>query len=73
VRDARDRLDLAHLNVQQAQGQYDLEKAKLTVGVGTTLDLLTAFSVLTTAQVGLVQAGSNYALAILNLQNAMGL
>jgi outer membrane protein len=73
VKDARDRLDLAHLNVQQAQGQYDLEKAKLTVGVGTTLDLLTAFSVLTTAQVGLVQAGSNYALALLNLQNVMGL
>jgi outer membrane protein len=73
VKDARDRLDLAHLNVQQAQGQYDLEKAKLTVGVGTTLDLLTAFSVLTTAQVGLVQAGSNYELALLNLQNVMGL
>ncbi len=73
VKDARDRLDLAQLNVQQAQGQYDLEKAKLTVGLGTTLDLLTAFSVLTTAQVGLVQAGSNHALALLNLQNAMGL
>ena len=73
VQDARDRLDLAHLNVEQAQGQYELERAKLAVGLQTTLDLLTAFSVLTTAQVGLVQAGSNYALALLNLQNVMGL
>jgi outer membrane protein TolC len=73
VKDARDRLELARLNVEQSQGQYDLEKAKLAVGLETTLDLLTAFSVLTTAQVGLVQAGSNYALALLNLQNAMGL
>jgi outer membrane protein len=73
VKDARDRLDLAKLNVEQAQGQYDLTKAKHAQGLETTLDLITAFAVLTTAQVGQVQAGSNYALAILNLNNVMGL
>ncbi len=73
VNDAQNRLDLAQLNVQQAQGQYDLEKARYAVGLRTTLDVLTAFSTLTTAQVGLVQARSNYALAILNLSNVMGL
>ena len=73
VKDTQDRLDLARQNVEQAQGVYDLQKAKLAAGLVTTLDVLTAFSVLTTAQVGLVQAGSNYALAILNLNNVMGL
>ena len=73
VKDAQDRLDLAKLNVQQAQGQYDLTRAKHAEGLETTLDLITAFAVLTTAQVGQIQAGSNYALAILNLNNVMGL
>ena len=73
VKDAQDRLDLARLNVEQAQGQYDLTRAKLAEGLETTLDLITAFSVLTTAQVGRVQAESNYALAILNLNSVMGL
>ncbi len=73
VTDAKKRNDLAGLNLQQAQGQYDLEKAKLAVGLGTTLDELTAFSVLATARVGLAQAKSNYLLAVLNLNNVMGL
>jgi outer membrane protein TolC len=73
VTDAKNRNDLAGLNLQQAQGQYDLEKAKLAVGLGTTLDELTAFSVLATARVGLAQAKSNYLLAVLNLFNVMGL
>jgi outer membrane protein len=73
VVDARERNALAGLNVQQAQGQYDLEKAKLSAGSGTTLDVLTAFSVLATARVGLAQAKSNYLLAVLNLYNVMGL
>jgi outer membrane protein TolC len=72
VTDTRDRNALAALNVQQAQGQYDLEKAKLAVGLGTTLDELTAFSVLATARVGLAQAKTNYLLAVLNLYNVMG-
>ncbi len=73
VRDAKDRLDLAGQNVQAAQGQYDLQKARYAVGLVTTLDVLTAFSSLTTAQVGLQQARSGYVLAILNLNNVMGL
>jgi outer membrane protein len=73
VKDARDRLDLARQNVDQAQGVYDLQKAKLAAGLVTTLDVLTAFSALTTAQVGLVQAGSNYELAILNLDSVLGI
>lgn len=73
VRDARDRLDLAGQNVQQAQGVYDLQKAKRAVGLETTLDVLTAFSTLVTAQVGLQQAKSTYLLAVLSLNNVMGL
>jgi outer membrane protein TolC len=73
VRDASDRLALAGDNVRQAQGQYDLEKAKFAVGLETTLDVITAFSALTSAQVGQAQARSAYMLAILNLNNVMGL
>ncbi len=63
VRDSKDRLDLAGQNVQQAQGVYELQKAKRAVGLETTLDVLTAFSTLITAEVGLEQAHSNYLLA----------
>ncbi|MGA2381794.1 MAG: TolC family protein [Spirochaetia bacterium] len=73
VRDASDRLALAGQNVKQAQGVYDLQKAKRAVGLETTLDVLTAFSTLITAQVGMQQAKSNYLLAVLNLYNVMGL
>ena len=73
VRDTRDRLDLASQNVAQAQGEYDLEKAKRAAGLETTLNVLTAFSALTTAQVGLEQARSTYNLAVLNLDSVMGL
>ena len=73
VRDTRNRLDLAGQNVQAAQGQYNLQKARYNVGLVTTLDVLTAFQALTTAQVGLEQARSNYLLALLNLDNVMGL
>ena len=73
VVDAKDRNDLATQNLQQAQGQYDLEKAKLSAGSGTTLDVLTAFSALAAARVGLAQAKSGYLLALLNLDYVMGL
>jgi len=73
VTDARDRNTLAAQNLEQAQGQYDLQKEKLAVGLGTTLDELTAFSTLATARVGLEQAKINYLLALLNLDNVMGL
>ncbi|MGO9308641.1 MAG: TolC family protein [Spirochaetia bacterium] len=73
VTDARNRLDWAGDNLKQAQGQYDLTKAKFAVGLQTTLDVLTAFSALSTAQVGLQQAKITYVLAVLNLNNVMGL
>jgi outer membrane protein TolC len=72
VADTRDRNDLAIQALQQAQGQYDFQKAKLAVGLGTVLDELTAFSALATARVGLEQAKTNYLLAVLNLYNVMG-
>ena len=73
VKDAKDRLDLAGQNVKAAQGQYALQKARFQVGLVTTLDVLTAFQSLTTAQVGLEQARSTYVLSVLALNNAMGL
>lgn len=73
VHDARDRLDLASQDVQQAQGVYDLERAKRAVGLETTVNVLAAFSTLVSAQVGLEQAKSTYVLTILNLNNVMGL
>jgi outer membrane protein TolC len=73
VQDTRNRLDLAGQSVKAAEGQYNLQKARYAVGLVTTLDVLTAFQALTTAQVGLEQAKSNYILSLLNLDNAMGL
>jgi outer membrane protein TolC len=73
VVDAHDRSDLAAQNLQQAQGQYDLQKAKLAVGLSTILDELTAFTALAAARVGLEQAKTAYQLAVLNLYNVMGL
>jgi len=73
VQDTRNRLDLAEQSVKAAQGQYDLQKARYAVGLVTTLDVLTALQALTTAQVGLEQAKSNYILALLSLDNVMGL
>lgn len=71
--DTKDRWDLAVTNVDQAQGVYDLEKLKLSVGLETVLDVLTAFTTLTTAEVNLEQAKSNYILAVLTFNNALGL
>ncbi len=73
VSDAKDRNALAAQNLAQAQGQYDLQKEKLAVGLGTVLDELTAFSALATARVGLEQAKITYLLAVLDLDNVMGL
>ena len=73
VTDTQDRVDLAVTNVQQTQGVYDLERLKLSVGLETVLDVLTAFTNLTTAQVALEQAKSNSILAVLTLNNALGL
>jgi outer membrane protein TolC len=73
VRDAKDRYSLAVQSLQQAQGQYDLQKERLAVGLGTTLDELTAFSTLASVRVGMEQAKIDYFLALLSLDTIMGL
>ncbi len=73
VKDASDRQALARQNLEQAQGVYDLQKEKFTLGSATALDVMTAFSTLATAQAGLEQAKSTYNLSVLNLYNVMGL
>ncbi len=73
VKDSSDRRDLARQNLEQAQGVYDQQKEKFSLGSASMLDVMTAFSTLASAQVGLEQAKSTYNLAILNLYNVMGL
>jgi outer membrane protein TolC len=72
VQDARDRLDLAKSNADQATGEYKLEALKLSVGLETTADVLTAFTTMTTAQVQLEQAKNTAILAVLTFNNALG-
>ncbi len=73
VTDAKNRQDLASQSLDAAQGQYNLERSEFAVGLATNLDVLTALSALTTAQVALQQARSTYALAVLSLINSLGL
>jgi len=72
MQDARDRLELAQSNVEQATGQYKMEALKLSVGLETTLDVLTAFTAMTTAQVALEQAKTAAILAVLTFNHALG-
>lgn len=73
VETAKQGLEVATQNVQAAEGQYERERSLLAVGLATNLDVLTALSSLTTAQVSLQQAKTTYALDVLALINAMGL
>jgi outer membrane protein len=73
IQDASDRLDLAKQSLQEAQGVYDMQRAKFKAGSASALDVMTAFSSLSSAQVGLETAKSTYNLAILNLDNVEGL
>jgi outer membrane protein TolC len=72
VKDSSDRLDLAKQNLEEAQGVYDMQRAKYKAGLASTVDVMTAFSALATAQVGRETAKATYNLAILNLYNVMG-
>ncbi len=72
IQDAQDRLELAKSNVEQATGEYHVESLKYSVGLETTLDVLTAFTAMTTAQVALEQANNTVILAILTFNNALG-
>jgi outer membrane protein TolC len=72
VTDASDRFDLAKRNLEQTQGVYDMQRAKFRAGLASSVDVMTAFAALATAQVGLETAKATYNLAILNLYNVMG-
>ncbi len=72
VKDASDRLDLAKETLDEDQGLYDLQRAKFRAGTASSVDVMTAFSNLAAAQVGLETAKSTYNLAILALDNDMG-
>lgn len=73
IKDAKDRLDLAQQNVDQARGTYELYVAEFQVGLATNLDVLTYSAALTSAEVGLEQAKTTYILAVLTLKQVMGL
>ena len=73
VLDARDRLDLAKQNLEETQGVYEMQQEKFRAGSATSVDVMTAFANLATAQVGLETAKSTYYLAILTLDYDMGL
>ena len=72
VMDASDRLELAQETLAEDQGLYDLQRAKFRAGTASSVDVMTAFSNLAAAQVGLETAKSTYNLAILALDNDMG-
>ncbi len=72
VKDASDRLELAQETLAEDQGLYDLQRAKFRAGTASSVDVMTAFSNLAAAQVGLETAKSTYNLAILALDNDMG-
>jgi outer membrane protein TolC len=73
IQDASDRLDLAKQSLEEAQGVYDMQRAKFQAGSASALDVMTAFASLSSAQVGLETAKSTYNLAILNLDYFEGL
>jgi outer membrane protein TolC len=72
VKDASDRLDLANQTLDEDQGLYDLQRAKFRAGTASSVDVMTAFSNLAAAQVGLETAKSTYNLSILTLDFDMG-
>jgi outer membrane protein TolC len=73
IKDSSDRLDLAKQSLEEAQGVYEMQKAKFMAGSASSVDVMTAFSSLAAAQVSLETAKSTYNLAILNLDNVEGL
>ncbi len=66
-------LDVAHQQVQAAQQQYDREKAKLASGIATNLDVLRYSANLMSAQSAFEKAKNRYNLAILGLDDSLGL
>lgn len=66
-------LDLAQQSVRAAEGQYALERDKRSAGLATNLDVLQASSSLAESKSSLEKAQNAYDLAILSLNNTLGL
>lgn len=66
-------LALAQQSVEAATGQYALEKDKRAAGLATNLDVLQASSSLAQSKSSLEKARNAYDLAILSLNNTLGL
>jgi len=66
-------LDLARQNLTAAEGQYTLESEERIAGVATNLDVLQASAAVAQARLGLEKTQNAYNLAVLNLNNSLGL
>lgn len=66
-------LSLARQSVAATEGQYSLEKEKRGAGLATNLDVLQASSSLAQAKAALEKARNSYDLAVLSLNNTLGL
>jgi outer membrane protein TolC len=67
------KLQLAKLTAENSKGQYDLKKLQRQYGTATNQDVLTAAVNMVNANTSLATARNNLELAILQLQNDMGL
>jgi outer membrane protein TolC len=69
----REKLELASLTAENSKGQYNLKKIQRQYGTATNQDVLTAAVNMANANTALATARNNLELAILQLQNDMGL
>lgn len=72
LQEARERVTLATVAVEQAQENFQLAEARYDVGVGSPIEFTDAQVSLTTARVNLLKAKSDERLALAKLQNAVG-
>jgi outer membrane protein TolC len=68
-----EKLELARLTAENSKGQYDLKNMQRQYGTATNQDVLTAAVNMVNANTSLATARNNLELAILQLQNDMGL
>jgi len=69
----KQKLELAELTAQNAEGQYELKKLQRQYGTATNQDVLTASVTLINDRTALATARNDLSLAVLALQSAMGL
>jgi outer membrane protein TolC len=72
LKDLAARVELATARRDLSRAWYELAQTKLSLGLGSTLDVLDALVDLTEADVGLSKARSDVYLGILRLQDAVG-